>query len=194
MCLSVFIYSGLSCTNMNACICCYSYYADSSPVLEPVQVGGPVVVDGLNYSTVACSDEGLRYLSQKLLSKRVSDVGRCLGVDESLIQRIEEDSTLDDQHKMHQLLNEWRCGKEPATWGMLAHSFRSLEDDSMMEELRQVAREDQNRGIIITLNGGTLMCVCVYYTCGGEPSLIPRPQKEWPGIHCTRFNVHALSI
>ena len=127
-------------------ICCYSHYADNFSIIVPVQEEEPVVVNGLNYSAVACSDEGLKYLSQKLLSKSVSDIGRCLGLDESLVQRIEEDSTQDDQHKRHQLLKEWRHGKDPATWDMLAHSFRSLEDDSLMEELREAARGEQNQG------------------------------------------------
>lgn len=152
-CLSVFIYSGLPCTCTKMNICCYSHYVDSFPAIEPVQVGEPAVVDGLlDYSAVACSDEGLGYLSQKLQNKRISHIGRCLGLDEGLVQRIEEDSSHDDQHKMHQLLTEWRCGKEPATWGMLAHSFRSLEDDSLMEELRQVARGDQNQGMTSDYN------------------------------------------
>ena len=112
-----------------------------------------MVVDGLNYSAVACSDEGLRCLSQRLASKSITDVGRCLGLDGSLIQRIVEDSTHDEQHKMHQLLNEWRSGKNPATWGMLARSFRSLEDDSLIENLRQVAsgkQTQEDQGTCIT--------------------------------------------
>ena len=100
--------------------------------------------NGLINSTVVCSDVGLKCLSQKLLSKRVTDIGHCLGLHESLVQLIEEDTTLDDQHKMHQLLKEWKHSKEPATWGMLAHSLRSLEDDSLMEKLRQAASEEQN--------------------------------------------------
>ena len=102
-----------------------------------------MVINGLDYSAVTCSDGGLRYLSQKLESKSITNIGRCLGLDEGLIQRIEEDSTLDDQHKMHQLLKVWKRNKDPATWGMLAHSFRSLEDDSLIEKVRQAASEDQ---------------------------------------------------
>ena len=115
-------------------------FADDSPLsLQPVEED-----NGLINSTVVCSDVGLKCLSQKLLSKRVTDIGHCLGLHEILVQRIEEDTTHDDQHKMHQLLKEWKHSTEPATWGMLAHSFRSLEDDSLMKKLTQAASEEQN--------------------------------------------------
>ena len=100
--------------------------------------------NGLINSTVVCSDVGLKCLSQKLQSKRLTDIGHCLDLDESFVQRIVEDSTLADQDKMHQLLKNWKHSKEPATWAMLACSFRSLKDDSLMEELRQAASEEQS--------------------------------------------------
>lgn len=62
-----------------------------------------MVINGLDYSTVVCSDVDLRCLSQKLLNISVPDIGRCLGLDASFVQHIEEDSTHDDEHKRHQL-------------------------------------------------------------------------------------------
>lgn len=102
-----------------------------------------ILINGLQYTTVICSDEGLRCLSQRLLNKSVSAVGCCLGLDESFVQHVKEDRA-GDQHKMHELLMEWRHGEEPATWSNLAQRFTSLEDNSLMEEIRQVACGELN--------------------------------------------------
>ena len=106
------------------------------------------------YMSIVCSDVGLLCLSRKLLSKSVSAIGRCLGLDESFVRHIEEDSTQDDQHKRHQLLTKWSSGQESATWGRVAGCFESLNDDSLMEAIRKIASEMQkpeDEGIIIVL-------------------------------------------
>ena len=95
------------------------------------------------YMSIVCSDVGLLCLSQKLLSKSVSDIGRCLGLDESFVRHIEADSTQDDQHKRHQLLTKWSSGQGSATWGRVAGCFKSLNDDTLMEAIRKIASEMQ---------------------------------------------------
>ena len=139
------ITSGQWCTCTENICSSYYYYADNFSIPpQEVKEDMPIVINGLDYSAVMCSDGGLKCLSQRLQSKGVTNIGRCLGLDESFVQRIEEDTTLDDQHKMHQLLKEWKHSKDPATWGMLAHSLRSQEDASLMEKLTQAASEEQN--------------------------------------------------
>lgn len=102
-----------------------------------------MVINGLDYSIAVCSDVGLRCLSPKLLSINVSDIGRCLGLDESFVEQIEKDNTHDEEHKRHQLLTEWRCCEVSPTWGMIASCFKALNDESLMEGIRQVASEMQ---------------------------------------------------
>ena len=52
---------------------------------------------------------------------------------------------------MFHLLVEWRDGQEQADWGMLADCLQDLNDDSLMEELRQIASE-----------GVSEVCACTY--------------------------------
>lgn len=116
-----------------------------------------MVINEPNYSTVVCSDVGLRCLSQRFLSISVTDIGRCLGLDESFVHHIEEDSTHDDEHKRHQLLTKWSHLQASATWGMIATCFRSLNDGSLMDDIRQIAREMQ-KPEDVGMTSGPLCC------------------------------------
>ena len=102
-----------------------------------------MAINDQNYMSIVCSDVGLLCLSRKLLSQSVSDIGRCLGLEESFVRRIEKDSSHDDEHKRHQLLTEWRHRQVSVTWGMVSSCFRSLNDDSLMKDIRQMASEMQ---------------------------------------------------
>lgn len=111
-----------------------------------------MAINNQNYMSIVCSDVGLLCLSQKLLSKSISDIGRCLGLKASFVQHIEEDSTHDDQHKRHQLLTKWSSDQESATWGRIAVCFKSLNDDTVMEAIRKIASEMQkpeDEGILV---------------------------------------------
>ena len=129
-----------------------------------MQENEPMVINGLDYATVVCCDVGLRCLSQRLLSISISDIGRCLGLDESFIQCIEEDSTHDGQHKRQQLLTEWRCRQVSPTWGMVASCFKSLNDETLMEGIRQIASEMQTPEDQGMTSDPYSQCYCVLFS------------------------------
>lgn len=97
----------------------------------------------LTYRIVVCNDEGLRSLSQRLSTMNVTSVGRCLGLGEGIIQRTEEDNIHDGTLKMYHLLVEWKNGQEQANWGMLADCLSTLNDYSLLEELKQIASKGE---------------------------------------------------
>lgn len=94
-----------------------------------------------NYRMNVCSEVGLRSLSQKLSNMSVTTFGRCLGLPQRAVQTAEEDDVNGGTLKMLKLLLEWRNGQEQANWGKLADCLSTLNDDILMEELRQIASE-----------------------------------------------------
>ena len=103
------------------------------------------------YRTVVCSEEGLRRLSQKLSNMSVTTIGHSLGLPERVVQNTEEDRFHDGTFKMYLLLVQWRNGQEQPNWGMLADCLQHLNDDSLMEEVRQIASEGESE-----------ICACIY--------------------------------
>ena len=104
--------------------------------------------NGLDYAGFVCTDVGLKCLSQKLQSLSDTNVGRCLGLDEEIVCNIHNDSTC--ANKKHALLAKWSYKTRSPTWGMLSDCFRTLNDDSLMKEIEQIARDTGNsedRGI-----------------------------------------------
>ena len=98
------------------------------------------MINGTDYTNVVCSDVGLRCLSKKLLSKTsIRSIGRCLHLDHTEIEEVEEDKTHDDTWKMNSLLLKWRHSCAQVTWGILMHHFKSLQDESLVKDIRQIA-------------------------------------------------------
>lgn len=119
----------------------------------PSQEMEPPDGDAMNYRTLVCNDEGLRSLSRRLSSMNVTSVGRCLGLGERIIQKTEEDNIHDGTLKMYHLLVEWRNGQEQANWGMLADCLSTLNDYSLLQELKQIAsRGSMDQGMVPELH------------------------------------------
>lgn len=99
------------------------------------------------YRTVVCSEEGLQSLSQKLSDMSLTSVGGCLGLTERKIQSTEEDKNHTGTIKMYYLLVEWKNGQEQANWGKLEDRLQHLNDDSLVEYLREIASEGLSKDV-----------------------------------------------
>ena len=119
--------------------------------LLSLQQSEEVVINGTDYGNVVCSDVDLKCLSAKLHSKcSISSIGHCLCLNQGEIQEVEEDETHDAFWKMNSLLCKWRHNCNQATWGILMHHFKSLKDESLVEDIRQIAlsQKPKDQGMV----------------------------------------------